>query len=1004
MMRLTSFLVCWLGVVFSSFSQKASFPIWQYTSENGLPSPEVYFIHQDRQGYIWFATDRGVSRFDGYSFQNYGVKEGLEDLVVFQIEEDQKGRLWFLTLSNQLFILENDSIRPYPYNHLLKGRENPALRLSNFYLGKNETLYFSLMAGGFFRFHPEKKFFEPLHQCGGTLVLWDGGEWKGRSFFVGKESGLAYPDKIEFDQFISRRDSFQICIQTAEKQFKIKTAPIPGYTYPYSTNNPKFLWTKQGKNSYLFQLYNTFYFVQDGQIRWTVFDNLEMDCMITASDGAIWMGARSGGGLRRYASLDDIPKGRFQACMPGHSITHLIEGRRGEIWASSLENGIFCIPPSQIESFDERSGLPGTYILDIAVKDSLSVFFTTQNRYLGELDIKAETLSYDLLPGNLNYYIYWDAGKKELWRSSNDIAYQKNGTWSNIPGPYLASKKFTPLHDPPDALALTSPFAFITVSAQTKKTLIANYNDDLAFNDRTLAIHQDRTGKIWLGTLNGLKWLNGRELASPPVSHPAMKIRVNAIAELPDSTLVIGTQGFGLLLWKRDQMVPFTQKNGLSSDIIECLHVDARGQLWVGSRNGLDKLTLSGSRNARIQSFSTLQGLPSNQINTIASAGDHIWVATAKGLAHIVDPQFHPRLDTVQTIPIIQKIVAGEENRALSGPHHFRHDENDLILQFAALDYLQRGHIEYRYRLKQDDNWNYTHTRVLNLPALSPGTYRFEVQAQVFTGMGKSWSPSTILDFRIENPFWKKNWFRAILFLAISGSVGTGVWMIILRIRKKAQMERHLRYLERSALQAQMNPHFVFNALNSIQGFIQRGDKKNASKYLSKFARLMRATLNHSRLERITLTEELTALREYMDLERMRMGERFDFQVELSKEVDPFGITLPPMLIQPFLENAVKHGIGPKEGPGQINLILRADTEYLFVTIRDTGVGYYHSLEEKKKRSQGENQSLGMSITRQRLNLLDPLGEKGNVSIEELKDETGKTLGTEVRFKIRYGA
>lgn len=986
-----------LTAILNGSAQQPSFPVWQYTADDGLPSSEVYFIHQDKKGYLWFATDRGLARFDGYEFRNYGMNEGLKDLVVFQIEESSTGALWLNTLSNQIFILENDSIRPYAYNHLLKNRETPSLRLSSIHLDRDDRLIFALVDGGFFRFHPGENKFEPLHSCDGTLVIWDGEDWQDRSFYIGQPHQLFYATKQEFESSVARGDSFHICIQTPRQQLKIGAAFQPGLPYfPYA-NNPKFLWARYGESAYLFQLYNTFFFVENGQVKWTHFDKPEMDCIFIASDGAVWMGGRSGGGLRRYASPLDIPKGRFRLQLKEYSISHLFEGSRGEIWASTLENGIFCIPPTSIESFDQRSGLPGMYIQDIALRDSGFVYFTTQNSYLGALDIREETLSSELLPKTTNYHVFWDREEERLWISSNEIAYRENGQWNYVPGPYYASKKFSALHSPKGALALSSPFALIIVSARDKKTLISNANGDLDFQDRTLCIHQDFSGRIWLGALDGLKWMNGRKLEGPPMSHPGLNVRINALAELPDSTLVIGTQGQGLLFWKNDRLFSIGKDEGLTSDIIECLHVDHKGQLWAGARNGLNKIVFGGSRSPVIQTLTTHQGLPSNQINVIASSGDHIWLGTAKGLAHFVDsPQLYGGGASASP-PLIQSFLVGQEAWPLSGPLHFRHWQNDIVIQYAALDFLQRGNISYRYRLGPSGKWTQTRSNTVNFPALPPGKYRFEIQAR----LSDMWSPSQIMHFSIQKPFWQKTWFFALLVLAFLGAT-IGAWRFTLRrIRERNERERRIRQLERSALQAQMNPHFIFNALNSILGFIRTDDKQNASRYLAKFARLIRSILQQSRVEKVTLDAELSALREYLDLERMRMDNRFEYRIEMAKEVDPFEITLPPMLIQPFLENAVKHGIGPKTTIGRIDLILDADGEFLHVTVRDDGVGIEQSLAKKGADYNPEG-SLGMKITRERLRLLN--GDKGMHKIEarELKSPEGEALGTEVRFSVRY--
>jgi signal transduction histidine kinase len=1003
MKRRFPLLLLSLWAAWGCLAQQPVVTAWRYGPDEGLPSAEVYHIYQDKQGYMWFATDRGLSRFDGYSFWNFGVNEGLEDLVVFQIAEDPRGRLWALTLSNRLFFLEGDSFLPYPYNKQLQMRTERPLGLGAFHFDEDGNLNFAQVSDGFFRYHPKQDSLDRLPGCKGVLVIRDEENWKGRSFFVGESIALAYLTRRELSLYASSGNHLQVCIETSKKKWLIDLEIQPELNVP-SLNTPKYGWVKPAESHYLFQLFNTFYFVRDGRLLWSHFDSAEMECMHISSDGAIWMGGRSGAGLRRYEKISDIPRGVYQPVLRGISISHIFEDKDGIIWVGTLEDGVYCLPPVQIDSYDQRSGLMGDYIIDLALKDSTCILFTTQNKFLGELNIEKNTLKHTPILGNTTNYLYWDAGRKELWMSDNEISYRKGEEWRYLAGDYAVPKRFFPLSSPSGALALNSAFGIIAFSTGSKEVFISNNNDDLEFKDRTFCIHQDQSGAIWLGTINGLKRLNGKKLADPYLERPEFKARVNALAELSDGTLVVGTQGLGVLLWKNEHIQILDAKTGLSSDIVECLHVDESGLLWVGTRKGLNRVELDRKRNVQIQVLTTFQGLPSNQINVIDSHGNHVWVGTSKGLAHIykqTKPETAgPRTDTEAFTPVIQSLRVGQESWPLTGELHFSYRQNDLVLQYTALDYLQRGKIRYRYRLNPSFNWNYTLDRTVNLAALAPGDYLFEVQAEILSGSGSYWSSPSSLEFSVGWPFWAQAWFLGLVILALLGLLA-GAWLInTRRLKNKAALERRMHELERSALQAQMNPHFIFNALNSVQGFIQKGDKRNATKYLSKFARLMRLTLTHSRAARISLEEELVALREYLDLERMRMGYRFDYHVEVGEEVDLFAISIPPMLIQPLLENSVKHGIGPLETQGRIDLILRSDEGFLNVVVRDNGIGIRKSLE-KNKQDIGKEPSLGMNITQQRLALLGGNPGAESIVVEELKDAQGQTIGAEARMKIR---
>lgn len=209
-------------------------------------------------------------------------------------------------------------------------------------------------------------------------------------------------------------------------------------------------------------------------------------------------------------------------------------------------------------------------------------------------------------------------------------------------------------------------------------------------------------------------------------------------------------------------------------------------------------------------------------------------------------------------------------------------------------------------------------------------------------------------------------------------------------------------HLERSALQAQMNPHFIFNSLNSIQSYIANEENEKANRFLAKFSRLIRSMLNLSRSQRVTLEEEIDSLRLYMELEKMRFKDKFDFDIVVDEDIDPSSISLPPLLIQPYLENAIIHGLSQTRSQGQIRLYYIMDGKYLLATVTDNGIGYETS--KRLRQQQGHrslHKSVGMSITQKRLEILDEGNSDRKVDIQEIKDRKGEVLGTKVEVKIR---
>ncbi|MFT4679238.1 MAG: LytS/YehU family sensor histidine kinase [Flavobacteriales bacterium] len=242
-------------------------------------------------------------------------------------------------------------------------------------------------------------------------------------------------------------------------------------------------------------------------------------------------------------------------------------------------------------------------------------------------------------------------------------------------------------------------------------------------------------------------------------------------------------------------------------------------------------------------------------------------------------------------------------------------------------------------------------------------------------------------------------WFVALLASLLAFVIYLLFRFYLNKSRKEAIMDAKLAHLERTALQAQMNPHFIFNSLNSIQSYIASNENDKANRFLAKFSRLIRAMLNNARAQMITLQEEIDSLQLYMELEKMRFKDKFDFEIVVDEDIETHLIDLPPLLIQPYLENAIIHGMSQKRSQGKINLYYMLKGKYLLATVTDNGIGIEQS--KKQKRGDSLHKSVGMTITQKRLQMLDEGGKDRQVKIEEIKDRKGEVLGTKVEVKIR---
>jgi hypothetical protein len=406
---------------------------------------------------------------------------------------------------------------------------------------------------------------------------------------------------------------------------------------------------------------------------------------------------------------------------------------------------------------------------------------------------------------------------------------------------------------------------------------------------------------------------------------------------------------------------------------------------------GLSRVTFKGSTMPLIENFTTWHGLPSSEITMVRSRGDEVWVATAAGLLRWVDP---PK-NTSTTPPLLQTVTVNGWVKPGFGDLPLSHDENNLSFKFLTINHLQAGRILYRFRLEGGE-WNYTQERSANFASLSPGSYIFEVQSQNEDGV---WSETLRQSFIVRPPWWRSHWFYGLAAMAVASSAFAFYRYRTGLLKKELAVQQQMTELERKALQAQMNPHFIFNCLNSIQRLILEKDEKGAVNYLTRFAKLVRSTLNASAAGKVSLQEEIDLLDNYLRLEKLRFKEAFDYKISADPSLDCDGLVFPPMLLQPYVENAVKHGMAGKERGGKISICLAplpGKQKGILATITDNGPGL-----STRSDSVNDHKSLGMSLTMRRLELLSKEGLKEDaVNVEYLMDNNRVCIGTRVVVKI----
>jgi hypothetical protein len=329
------------------------------------------------------------------------------------------------------------------------------------------------------------------------------------------------------------------------------------------------------------------------------------------------------------------------------------------------------------------------------------------------------------------------------------------------------------------------------------------------------------------------------------------------------------------------------------------------------------------------------------------------------------------------------------------------HKDYVFSLEFAAIHLTAPEKNRYAYTLEGfDEDWVYTQRRFATYTNLDPGGYVFKVKASNNDGI---WNDKGLsISIFIRPPFWRTWWFYALVSVLVASIVWTLYKFRVGQIRKeeklKTEFNKRLADVEMTALRAQMNPHFLFNCLNSINRFIVRNDAETASNYLTKFSRLIRLILQNSKSPTIALKSELEALKLYIDMEEMRFENRFDYHIHVDDTIEVEYVEVPPLLLQPYVENAIWHGLMHKEAKGKLTIEITKEGNRLRCMIEDNGIGRQKA-QQLKRKSATRNKPMGMKITTDRLNLYQKQTE---VQVVDLLDLNGDPSGTRVILGMPY--
>ena len=509
--------------------------------------------------------------------------------------------------------------------------------------------------------------------------------------------------------------------------------------------------------------------------------------------------------------------------------------------------------------------------------------------------------------------------------------------------------------------------------------------------EKVKSIVYDSYGDVWIGGHSLARWNNKQQVFDTLITV------YGGANKYDDDILTISADAKGSLWFhnvenglleykiKEKSFHSYTKKDGLPSDVIETSSQVIKNILWLGSPNHLTSFNTE-TKKSIVYDFQ--DGFPDE-----TPKARKIYYDMEAGKFYMFCNNYIVRFPLLHSKPASERNALLIHELRINNDTSFyfpeniprlKHTENTLSIHFSMIDF-ERNNYEFSYKLNDDKNWiSLNKQRNISLISLPPGKYHLQLRTYGKEGSQK------LKDFIffIDPPFWKTGWFIALLSLLFLSILYLAYRYRINQVRQKANIDKLLAQTGMKALHAQMNPHFISNSLNSIREMILNNENRQASHFLTKFAHLIRVTLDNSAQTFISLRSTMDYLQRYVEMEQIR-NQAFTCSIIADEELDINEVVLPPMLIQPFVENAIWHGLSAEHKNIHVNINFTRQENQLVCIIDDNGIGINKSVENKTS-SKNVRQSVGISNIKQRIQLLN---EKYNLK-SSVTFEDKSTLGT----------
>ncbi|HTA81651.1 MAG TPA: histidine kinase [Bacteroidia bacterium] len=876
-----------------------------YTVKDGLPSSEVYNCMQDSKGFMWFSTDRGVCRFDGYEFKTFTTSNGLADNTIFECKEDYKGRIWFRSLSGRLSYFYNDSIYRLPINDSLTKLIKTAFTVS-FDIDTSDNIFIGLygFTKGIIRINVKKNIISiiPL-PFGLPYVLIIPGNKTITGYTI--RSGSPASDTSPVNKFLHLYSVMKG--DSAIREIRKWVRPVSESLLIHDQS----IMLPDGRIA--LSLHSAFIVLDSTLSTFAFYKNLPSSIININEDQdhKIWVSTQS---CPEYFSNNNFINKHLPSFIRNNHITSIVNDKEGGTWFTSLYGGVYYTGSLNFKTYSTDNGLPGNKITAITVGDDGAIWIASEHSNNFSV-IHNDSLTYRKLPDieGLSISNFFFTGN-DIWITNNSatglFVFKNDKQFTQIAS--FSGGIYTLIRDSLNSFWASAYSSVFQLKRENNKILVIQSKNT---ETKIFSICKMPDSSLYIGTIKGLFSYKNGTLINLGKTYSVLRNWVYDI-KLSNNNVWIATKDTGIVLMHKNLIYHITTQNGLLSNFCQCVCVDYKNDVWVGTNKGISHIILNHLNSKKL--IDTIINLASPnliEVNKIVSKNDTIYAATNNGLT-----VFNLNKVSYNKIapPIyITGLKINNKKWKITSALNLHYDENYFFISFVGITYKDAGNTQYRYKMEGiDTGWLYTKNRDVQYPKLAPGNYTFIVSAMNNDGIWNEKAAS--LQIKISPPFWATWWFRSLIIMGIAGFIYWRLKVIESRAKKQADINKQLITMELKELKAQMDPHFLFNNLNTLTHLVEL-KSDDAPEFVEELSKYYRYSLQFRNAEFTALENELKQAERYLHILRIRFGNNMHIKWNIQESLTSHYIAT--YSLQLLLENITKHNIVSSEKPLWVEII-----------------------------------------------------------------------------------